>query len=97
LRYGSVGAHPHRRTQSAIGICVSPDYSPFGFRYGPDALSRFTETLRFGNPAGVDTYPVKEPMLPESRVKLKIYAAEDHFERRLATPQIRLRDWASAE
>ena len=80
-----------------IGICVRPDYSPFGFRYGPDALSRFTETLPFGNPAGVDTYPVKETMLPESRVKLKMYEAEDHFERRLSIPRIRLRDWAAAE
>jgi hypothetical protein len=80
-----------------IAICVRPDYSPFGFRYGPDALSRFTETLPFGNPAGVDTYQVKEPMLPDSRVKLKIYEAEDHFERQLAIPQIRLRDWAAAE
>jgi len=80
-----------------IVICASPDYSPFGFHYGPDALSRFTETLPFGNPAGVDTYPVKEPMLPDSQVKLKMYAAEDHFERQLTIPQIRLSEWAAAE
>jgi hypothetical protein len=92
LEYMLTGAH-----NPPIEICARPDYSPFGFRYGPDALSRFTETLPFGNPAGVDTYPVKEPMLPESRVKLKMYEAEDHFERQLAIPQIRLREWAAAE
>ncbi len=92
LEYIPTGAH-----NPPVGICVRPDYSPFGFRFGADALSRFTETLPFGNPAGVDTYPVKEPMLPESQVKLKIYQAEDHCERQLAIPQIRLRDWASAE
>ncbi len=92
LEHVPTGAH-----NPPIAICVSPDYSPFGFRYGPDALSRFTETLPFGNPAGVDTYPVKEPMLPESRVTLKLYEAEDHFERQLTIPQIRLRDWAAAE
>jgi hypothetical protein len=79
------------------GMCVRPDYSPFGRDFGPDALSRFTERLPFGNPAGVDQYPVKEPMLPQSQVKVRMYQAEDHFERQLAIPQVRLRDWAAAE
>ncbi len=92
LEHIPTGAH-----NPPIVICSRPDYSPFGFRYGPDALSRFTETLPFGNPAGVDTYPVKEPMLPESQVELKMYAAEDHFERQLTIPQIRLSEWAAAE
>jgi len=79
------------------GMCVRPDYSPFQLGFGPDALSRFTERLPFGNPSGVDVYPVKEPMLAQSQVKVKMYEAEDHFERQLAIPQIRLRDWAAAE
>src|ERR1700683_5491116 len=65
LEYMPTGAH-----NPPIGICARPDYSPLRFRYGPDALSRFTETLPIGNPSGVDTYPVKEPMLPLSQVKL---------------------------
>jgi hypothetical protein len=77
-------------------IC-RPDYSPLRWSYGPDALSRLTETLPFGNAAGVDTYPVKEQMLPESQVKARIYEAKDHFMRQLVIPQIRLRDWASSE
>jgi hypothetical protein len=92
LEYIPTGAH-----NPPIAICAWPDYSPFGFRYGPDALNRFTETLPFGNPAGVDIYAVKEPILPQSQVKLKMYEAEDHFERQLTIPQIRLRDWAAAE
>jgi hypothetical protein len=40
------------------GICVRPDYSPFPRGFGPDALNRFTERLPFGNPTGVDQYPV---------------------------------------
>ncbi|HTC35368.1 MAG TPA: hypothetical protein VK724_18480 [Bryobacteraceae bacterium] len=79
------------------GICVRPDYSPFPRGFGPDALNRFTERLPFGNPTGVDQYPVKEPMLPESQVKVTMYQAEDHFERELTIPQIRLREWVAAE
>jgi hypothetical protein len=79
-----------------LGIC-RPDYSPFRYANGPDALSRFTETLPFGNPTGNDTYPVKEPMLPESQVIARMYEAQDHFVRQLAIPQIRLRDWVASE
>jgi len=78
-------------------FCALPDYSPFRFNFGPDALSRFTERLPFGNPSGIDVYPVKETMLPQSQVNVRMYEAEDHFERHLAIPQIRLRDWAAAE
>jgi hypothetical protein len=77
-------------------IC-RPDYSPFRANYGADALSRFTETLPFGDPTGIDTYPVKEPMLPESRVIARVYEAKDHFVRQLAIPQIRLREWVASE
>jgi ABC-type transport system involved in multi-copper enzyme maturation permease subunit len=77
-------------------IC-RPDYSPFRTNYGPDALSRFTKTLPFGDPAGIDTYPVKEPMLPESQVIARVYEAKDHFVRQLAIPQIRLREWVASE
>ena len=77
-------------------IC-RPDYSPFRINYGPDALSRFTEILPFGDPAGIDTYPVKEPMLPESQVIARVYEAKDHFVRQLAIPQIRLHEWVASE
>jgi hypothetical protein len=36
-------------------------------------------------------------MLPESQVKVTMYQAEDHFERELTIPQIRLREWVAAE
>jgi hypothetical protein len=88
---------PTGEKNSPSGSCVRPDYSPLRLDYGADALSRFTEMLPFGNPAGVDQYPVKEPMLPRSQVIVKMYQGEDHFERQLVIPQIRLRDWASAE
>ena len=78
------------------GIC-RPDYSPFRRGIGPDAMVRFTEALPFGNPAGIDTYPVKEPMLPQSQVKVRMYEAMDHFMRQLAIPNVRLREWASSE
>jgi hypothetical protein len=53
--------------------------------------------LPFGDPAGIDTYPVKEPMLPESQVIARVYEAKDHFVRQLAIPQIRLREWVASE
>jgi hypothetical protein len=82
----------NRRT----AIC-RPDYSPFRTNYGPDALSRFTETLPFGDPTGIDTYAVKEPMLPESQVIARVYEGKDHFVRQLVIPQIRLREWVASE
>jgi hypothetical protein len=88
---------PTGAKDSPSGSCGQPDYSPLRLNYGADALSRFTEMLPFGNPGGIDQYPVKEPMLPQSQVIVKMYQAEDHFERQLTIPQIRLRDWAAAE
>lgn len=79
------------------GFCGRPDYSPLRLGFGADALNRFTEMLPFGNPGGVDQFPVTEPMLPQSQIKVQMYQAEDHFERRLTIPQIRLRDWVAAE
>jgi hypothetical protein len=76
-------------------FCGRPDYSPLQLGFGPDALSRFTEQLPFGAPGGADQYPVKAPMLPQSQVIVKLYEAEDHFERQLAIPRIRLKDWAA--
>jgi hypothetical protein len=46
--------------------------------------------MHFGAPGGADQYPVKAPMLPQSSVIVNLYEAEDHFERQLAIPQIRL-------
>jgi hypothetical protein len=80
-----------------VGYCVWPNYAPFRMSYGPDALNRFTERLPFGTAGGVDQYPVKNSMLPRSRVELKLYEPETHFERWLTIPQIRLRDWATAD
>jgi hypothetical protein len=77
------------------GFCGRPDYSPLRLGFGPDALSRFTEQLPYGTPGGVDQYAVKAPMLPQSQVIVKMYEPEDHFERRLTIPQIRLKDWAA--
>lgn len=72
-----------------------PDYSPFRDRYEPDALSRFTERLPFGDPNGIDLYPVKAPMLADSLIKVRAYLPQDHFTRQLVIPTIRLRDWAA--
>jgi hypothetical protein len=72
-----------------------PNYSPYRYRYGPDALDRFTQTLPFGDANGNDSYPVKVQMLGDSQVEARVYEAREHTNRQLLIPQIRLKDWAT--
>ncbi|MGD1095715.1 MAG: hypothetical protein ABSB35_27440 [Bryobacteraceae bacterium] len=86
-------AHTQRNPKSA-GHVLQTDYAPYRRSYIPGALSRFTERLAFGDASGTDLVPVKEPMLPESQVKARLYEPQEHFSRQLVIPEIRLRDWA---
>jgi len=77
-----------------VSFC-RPDYSPYRYRFGPDALGRFTASLPFANPSSADLYPVKASMLAESQVRARAYKPQGHFVRQLVIPQIRLREWAT--
>ena len=85
---------PSGARNPVVSFC-RPDYSPYRYRFGPDALGRFTLSLPFGNPSSTDLYPVKASMLAESRVRARTYEPQGHFVRQLMIPQIHLRDWAT--
>jgi hypothetical protein len=76
------------------GSQCNPDYTPYFGRYVPDtAVTRFSVHLPFRDPSGLAHYPVDGPQLGTSNIKLTLYKAEAHFNRKLTIPNIRLRDW----
>ena len=68
------------------------DYGPFGDQV-PDNFSHFGTNLPFRDPSGLAKFPVDGSQLPQSRVVMRMYEAEDHFTRSLVLPQIKLSDW----
>ena len=72
-----------------------PLYAPFLVQLVPDGLSRPGAGLRFHDLSGLTKYPVDAAQLPESRVVIRVYQAQDHFTRQLVIPGIRLSDWES--
>jgi hypothetical protein len=58
-----------------------PDYAPYRQRAIPDVMARFRMVLPFRDPAGLEKYPVEAALLPESRVVIHAYTAQDHFTR----------------
>jgi hypothetical protein len=81
------------RRNPMVSDC-DPDYAPyFGSFFVYDAMGRFGVDLPFRDPTGLTHYPVDGPLLPNSRVVLRTYEAEDHFSRRLGVPEVRLKDW----
>jgi hypothetical protein len=71
--------------------CLS-EYRPFG-DHVPDNFAHFGVNLPFRDPSGLAKFPVDGPQLPNSRVVIRAYEAEDHFTRSLVIPQIKLKDW----
>jgi hypothetical protein len=84
-----------RRNPAAFGC--GPDYAPFLIELVPDGMSRFEAEIRFHDLSGVTKYPVDAAQLPESRVVVRVYQAQDHFSRQLVIPEIRLSDWESID
>jgi hypothetical protein len=81
------------RRNPMISDC-DPDYAPyFGSNFVYDAMGRFGVELPFCDPTGLAHYPVDGPLLPASRLVLRTYDAQDHFTRRVVTPEIRLSDY----
>jgi uncharacterized membrane protein YsdA (DUF1294 family) len=74
-----------------------PDYSPYFGTYYPDAMARFGASLRFRDLSGLAKYPVDSSQISQAQVVASVYEAQDHFNRRLVIPQIRLSDWESIE
>jgi hypothetical protein len=71
-----------------------PDYQPYFGQYEPiDIVSRFGVGLAFYDPAGVAKYPVDGSQIPQARVVISMYKAQDHFTRQVLIPAIRLSDW----
>ena len=86
LKNESTGAQNPQRSS-----CLS-DYGPFNDE-PLNNLSRFGANLPFRDPSGLAKFPVDGSQLPQSRVVIRMYEAEDHFTRSLVLPQIKLRDW----
>lgn len=63
----------------------------------PDGMSRFGTEIRFHDLSGLAKFPVDATQLPDSRVVVRVYQAQDHFTRQLVIPEIRLSDWESIE
>jgi hypothetical protein len=82
-----------RRNPTAFSC--RPSYSPYVQGY--DGLARFGAGVRFHDLSGLIQYPVDAAQLPESRVVIRAYKAQDHFTRQLVILQIRLSDWESIE
>jgi hypothetical protein len=59
----------------------------------PDNFSYFGTNLPFRDPSGLARFPVDGSQLPQSRVVVRMYEAEDHVTRSLVLPQIKLSDW----
>lgn len=88
--------NPTNGTRNHRVATCRPNYSPFRLSYGLDAMSRFTETLPFGNLSGVDLYPIKETMLQQSEVEARFYELKEYFTRRLVIPAIKLSQWGDS-
>jgi hypothetical protein len=73
------------------------NYSPYLLQEDSDGIARFGAGVRFHDLTGLAKYPVDSSQLPESRVVIRVYQAQDHFTRRLVIPNIRLSDWESVE
>lgn len=72
----------------------NPDYTPYFGRYVPDtAVTRFGVRLPFRDASGLAHYPVDGPQLGTSNIKLTLYEAEAHFNRKLVIQNIKLGDW----
>ena len=84
-----------QRNPAAFGC--RPNYAPFLDQLVPDGLSRFETEIPFHDLSGLTKYPVDAAQLPESRVVVRVYQAQDHFTRQLVIPEIRLSDWESIE
>jgi hypothetical protein len=59
----------------------------------PDALWRFGANLPFRDANGLAKYPVDGSKLNESQAVMRVYRPIDHFNRKLAIPDVRLSDW----
>jgi hypothetical protein len=87
---------PSGQRNPAIFSC-QPYYAPYLDQLVPDSMVRFGAGVRFHDLSGLARYPVDVSQLPESRLVLRVYEAQDHFMRQLVTPEIRLSDWESLE
>lgn len=87
---------PSGRRNPARFVCW-PSYSPYYAQYLPDAMSRARASFPFRDLSGLAKYPVDASQIPESRLVIRVFRAQDHFTRQLEIPQIRLSDWESVE
>lgn len=87
---------PSGRRNPARFYCW-PNYSPYFGQYLPDAMTRNRASFPFRDLSGLAKYPVDASQLPDARVVLRVYEAQDHFTRQLVIPRIQLSDWESLE
>lgn len=81
----------HRNPETRL---CAPDYSPYGAKLFPDALSRYEVEVPFRDRLGLAVYPVSGAELDHARLILRRYEASQHLTRRVTASQVRLADLA---
>lgn len=74
-------------------VSCKPNYAPVYPMMIPDGMSRYVAELPFGDANDLGSYPIQGKDLEKAHVELRVYAAEDHLERHVIIPRVRLQDW----
>jgi hypothetical protein len=75
-----------------LHVC-DPNYGPLRRAGLEDAVSRTRLSIPFRDRSGLAHYPVDSTAIERARILLTVYDPVDHFQRTLAIPSIRLRNW----
>jgi hypothetical protein len=72
-----------------------PNYAAVYPMLIPDGMSRYAAGLPFRDSAGFSSYPIQGKDLSKAKIEIRIFTAEDHIQRHVTTPSLRLEGWLS--
>lgn len=74
-------------------VSCNPNYAPVYPVMIPDGMSRYEADLPFRDSNSLSSYPIQGKDLSKAQAEVRTYAAEDHLQRQVVLPGIRLQDW----
>jgi hypothetical protein len=85
--------NPAKNLRNPMRVSCTPNYAAFTPHPFPDGMSRVSFTLPFRDPSHPGEYALQGKDLPDSRVLITSYRPEEHFQRQVVIPDLRLSDW----
>jgi hypothetical protein len=84
---------PSSGVANPVRVSCQPNYAAVYPMLIPDGMSRYSAGLSFRDSNSVSSYPIQGKDLSQAQVEVRVFTAEDHLQRQVTIPGMRMEDW----